>query len=174
MRPIDRQFNELVSFLTIVFGIFMMGVVIALLVRLQRGLLGVILSGIAIGILVFWLIEIRRSLLNQPQGFGPFFGKKILGRMLVDEPYTEDESWAYDLLESDGETVLVTKVPGPEGDIKVNLLGRRLKITAGQGFSKVLTMPNKIGVNKVIYKNGVLQIRFTKRDSEIRRLPRTQ
>lgn len=153
LRLNKRELEELISFLTTIFGILIIGAVIALFVRLQRGLLGIFLSGIAVALLIFWVKEIKNFILKQPHVFN-------LSRDGACMRY--DESWTYDLIDEDDETVLVAKVPGPEKEVKVDFSNRKLKINAGQGFKKVVSMPERIMINNITYKNGVLQVRLKK------------
>ena len=138
-----------------VFGILLIGGIIALFIRLQRGFIGIILSGIALLVLVFWIREMK----------GFFSEEKYLLKKSESKNESE-ESWLYDLFEENNEKILVAKVPGPKKVIKVKSKNNRLEILGGRKFFKVLTMPKKISINRIEYKNGVLQVRF-KEDSKI-------
>ena len=138
-----------------VFGILLIGGIITLFIRLQRGFIGIILSGIALMVLIFWIKEMK----------GFFSEEKYLLGTSNSENELE-ESWLYDLFEENDEKILIAKVPGPKKAIKAKSLNNKLEIFGGQKFFKVLTMPKKISINSVEYKNGVLQVRF-KEDSKI-------
>lgn len=139
-----------------VFGVLLIGGIITLFIRLQRGFIGIILSGIAFLVLIFWIKEIK----------GFFSEEKYLLGKSTNSKNELEESWLYDLFEENNEKILIAKVPGPKKAIKVKSLNNKLEILGGQKFFKVLTMPKKISINRIEYKNGVLQVRF-KEDSKI-------
>jgi HSP20 family molecular chaperone IbpA len=139
-----------------VFGVLLIGGIITLFIRLQRGFIGIILSGIAFLVLIFWIKEMKGFFSEE---------KYLLGKSTNSENESE-ESWLYDLFEENNEKILIAKVPGPKKAIKVKSLNNRLEILGGQKFFKVLKMPKKISINRIEYKNGVLQVRF-KEDSKI-------
>jgi HSP20 family molecular chaperone IbpA len=77
----------------------------------------------------------------------------------------EQKDWVYDLIKnSDGATVFVAEVPGPEDQINVRLVSGILKIKGGQNFSRdvQLDMVDEIGISDYKYRNGVLTIRMQK------------
>jgi len=166
MKRQSREWEEFISFLTTVAGIAVIGITVALLVRLQRGLLGVTLSVIAVGVLAFWLSEVRGLLRKRYQGVKAFPDRGAGGpgspRAYMLQQDLKDELWTYDLYDEDGETVLVAKVPGPEDDIMVNLSDGRLEIAGGRNFSRSLKIPGKVRISRVTYKNGVLVVGFTR------------
>ncbi|MEK0325432.1 MAG: hypothetical protein QQN63_06980, partial [Nitrosopumilus sp.] len=43
----------------LIIGVIVIGVILMLLVRVQRGLLGIILAALASGLLIYWLREVR-------------------------------------------------------------------------------------------------------------------
>ncbi|MCW4032425.1 MAG: hypothetical protein NWF08_03425 [Candidatus Bathyarchaeota archaeon] len=145
----NNQLNEIISFLMFVFGVLLIGGIITLFIRLQRGFIGIILSGIAFLVLIFWIKEMKGFFSEEKYLLGKSNSKNEL-----------EESWLYDLFEENNEKILIAKVPGPKKAIKVKSLNNKLEILGGQKFFKVLTMPKKISINSIEYKNGVLQVRF--------------
>jgi hypothetical protein len=166
-----RKVEDIFSFLTIVFGIAIIGAVATLLVRLQRGFLGLILSGIAVVLLTFWLKELRVFLKNKPKIFGSSSIRISWDKDASSVQEKKDDTWSYDIFDDAGEKVLVARVPGPEERIKVRSKKDRLQISGGQGFSKVLIMPDNIKINSFSFKNGVLLVRF---NSEIKKMEKLQ
>jgi HSP20 family molecular chaperone IbpA len=162
--------DDFLSFLTTIFSITVIGIVVALLVRLQRGFLGLILSGIAIVLLTFWLKELRAFLKNKSKIFGSSSIRISWNKDESSVQERKDDSWSYDIFDDAGEKVLVARVPGPEERVKTRIKKNKLKIFGGQGFSKILIMPDNIKINSHSYKNGVLIVRFSSEIKEIERL----
>lgn len=111
-----------------------------------------ILVTVAAGFVVYWVREIRKM-------SGPAEQKVAMPRNV------EQKDWVYDLIKnSDGATVFVAEVPGPEDQINVLLVSGILKIKGGQNFSRdvQLDMADEIGISDYKYRNGVLTIRMQK------------
>ncbi|MEM4245853.1 MAG: Hsp20/alpha crystallin family protein [Candidatus Bathyarchaeia archaeon] len=162
MRGSRRDQEELATLLATVAGVAVIGVVVALLIRLQRGLLGVILSAIAAALLAYWLGEVR-SLIKRRVTILPTPVKTAPKR--VTPPGRDeliDETWTYDLYETKEGSLLVARVPGPEKDVKVSLSEGVLKIWGGHGFAKSLPVSGIGGIKKTEYKNGVLVVELAK------------
>ncbi|MCW3975565.1 MAG: hypothetical protein NWE86_04910 [Candidatus Bathyarchaeota archaeon] len=170
MNSVKRKTDDLFSFLTTVFGITVIGIVVTLLVRLQRGFFGLILSGIAVVLLAYWLKELRVFLKNKPNIFGASSIKISWNKDASSVQEKKDDSWSYDIFDDADEKVLVARVPGPEERIKVRSKKNKLQIFGGQGFSKVLIMPDNIEINSFSFKNGVLLVRFSNEIKEIEKL----
>ena len=170
MNSVKRKTEDLFSFLTTVFGIAVIGIVVTLLIRLQRGFLGLILSGIAVVLLTFWLKELRVFLKNKPRIFRPSSIRISWNKDASSVQEKKDDSWSYDIFDDAGGKVLVGRVPGPEERIKVRSKKNRLQISGGQGFSKVLIMPDNIRINNFSFKNGVLLVRFSSELKEVEKL----
>jgi len=141
-----------------VFGVLLIGGIITLFIRLQRGFIGIILSGIAFLVLIFWIKEMKVFSSEAKYLLGKSNSKNEL-----------EESWLYDLFEENNEKILIAKVPGPKKAIKVKSLNNKLEILGGQKFFKVLTMSKKISINSIEYKNGVLQVRFNENNKILSR-----
>jgi len=89
----------------------------------------------------------------------------------------EEREPLVDVLESDGEVVVVTELPGVEkNEIKLESTDRGLKIDVGSGkrrFFKELELPHLVDphTGHASYKNGVLEVRFSK--SSVKKPTRT-
>lgn len=127
------------------------------LVRFQRGFLGVILSGIVFALSIYWIAEIR----NFFKGNVNLFNKFSTSGADLEEP------WPYDLFDIDDGKLLIAKVPGPKKAVKVKSLANKLQIDGGQHFSKILIVSEKIRIDNVTYKNGILQVRFKEKNDDI-------
>ncbi len=172
MKTVKKGTDDFISFLTVIFGLLIIGIMATLLVRLQRGFLGLILTGIAIAILSFWLKELRSFLRNKP-----VFGESIIRitweKISPSKEEKKSDAWPYDIFDEGREKVLVARVPGPEKKIKIRSKDHKLKIIGGGGFSKVLIMPEKISISKITYRNGVLQVKFRIVENGLRKIQRT-
>lgn len=127
-----------------VLGILMLVLVVvaslSLLVRVQTGLLGLVLGGLAAALAVYWFIALKKSL--------------------------KTSSWDDYLLElrQDGDILDVTaQVPGPENKVKVELFGRKLILEGGMGFRRTVKLPFEAIVRELRYVNGILTARLVKR-----------
>ena len=140
-----REIGDAINIITIFIGLIVVGVILTLLVRFQRGLLGIVLGGLAVALVIYWILEIRKTMKTE------FKVKEI-----------ESGEWAPDIIENNDEIVIVGKVPGPREKIKVLLQENFLEVKGGLGFRKVVKLPSKIVSFNTSYTNGVLEVRLKK------------
>lgn len=134
----NRKLQELRPF-TMALLITLMIVVVVLALRMHKGFVGILLALIAVCILFYWTREIRNML------------KK-----------SRLKDFIYEVLDEGTYVSIVAQVPGPEDDVKVLMLGRRVIIKGGGGFKKTLVLPYKVELINKSYKNGVLTIKMQK------------
>lgn len=139
---------DIASTLLLVIGIVVIGAVLAIILRVQRGLIGVLLAGVAVGLLAYWLREIRRVIQAERPQIKP-----------------RQPEWTYDILDGQEEIAVVAEVPGPEDQVRVTLQGSRLEIHGGNNFRKDLQLPSAVDLAAITYRNGVLNVRLRKRPS---------
>ncbi|WP_455279657.1 Hsp20/alpha crystallin family protein [[Eubacterium] cellulosolvens] len=140
-----HEIGDAINIITIFIGLIVVGVILTLLVRFQRGLLGIVLGGLAVALVVYWIMEIRETLKTE------FKVREI-----------ESGEWTPDIIENKDEIVVVGKVPGPREKIKVLLEENFLEVKGGLGFRKVVKLPSKIVSFNTSYTNGVLEVRLKK------------
>ncbi|MCL5317852.1 MAG: Hsp20/alpha crystallin family protein [Thaumarchaeota archaeon] len=140
----NNYLADVVSMFILVAGVFLVGVLLLFLVKVQRGLLGLILAGLAAALVVYWLREIRQMM------------KKELG------PGQTAKKWNYDILEGKDNVTFVAEVPGPIEDIKVELRDGSLTIFGGDGFKKKVSIPKGLSLIDISYVNGVLNVRLSR------------
>ncbi|MEM4415966.1 MAG: hypothetical protein QXH32_08400, partial [Candidatus Caldarchaeum sp.] len=58
---------------------------------------------------------------------------------------------------------LTAQVPGPESNVKVELLGRKLVLKGGMGFRRTVKLPYDAILRELRYVNGILNARLVKR-----------
>ena len=139
---------QLGSMFTLVIGIFLMGLLLLFLIRIQRGLLGLVLAGVAVILMIYWMREIRQ---------------------LVKREFGTEESpkkiWTCDVLESDTKVTVVAEVPGPVEDVKVNLKTKSLSIIGGGRFKQKVKLPKGLTLINTSYLNGILTVNLKRLSS---------
>ncbi|MEM2941922.1 MAG: Hsp20/alpha crystallin family protein [Candidatus Bathyarchaeia archaeon] len=130
---------------TVLVGVVAIAVVLALLVRLQRGLLGIILGSLAVILAAYWILDLRRT----------------LRRELRIRP-SETKGWNHDIIEDGKEILVVGKVPGPREKIEVLLRGDLLEVKGSRHFRELIKLPTRASILGTVYNNGVLEIRLKK------------
>jgi len=146
-RKLEPNIAGTVSFAILIVGIILIGIILTLVFRAQKGLLGVALAGSAIVLLAYWLKEIRETLRKEWIPVKP----------------TKEVGWAPEIIKTNDEVVVVAKVPGPEEKVKANLHYRTLEITGGRNFWKTIELQEEFEELQATYKNGILSIRLMKR-----------
>jgi hypothetical protein len=114
--------------------------VLAFFLRLQTGLLGLVLGGLGILLAIYWF--------------------KALGRSLG------TSHWDDYLLEirNEGDVVdLTAQVPGPENKVRVELLGRTVVLHGGMGFKRTVKLPYEAILRELRYVNGILNAKLVRK-----------
>ena len=142
---LKTDITDIISVAVLIIGIVVVGVILTLVVRIQRGLLGIILGGLAVGLLAYWLREFRKMA-----------RKELFPRSLP------KKQWSYELLDSGAEMTLVGEVPGPEENVNATVNERRLTVKGGNNFEKEVTLPTNSEILDTSYVNGVLHIKLRK------------
>jgi len=143
----ESQTLETLSLAIMLLGVIVIGMILFLFVRLQRGLLGFVLAAFAVILLVYWLKEVRGAVRKE----------------LSEEVPPSKAKWVYDLIEKGEGFILVTEVPGPESQIEVKLVGRILEIVGGCSFQKQVKIPKEVEISETTYRNGILQVKLKKK-----------
>ncbi|MCJ7760613.1 hypothetical protein MUP59_05665 [Candidatus Bathyarchaeota archaeon] len=141
----DPELTDTANILTILVGVVVIAIILALLVRLQRGLLGIILGSLAAILALYWIMELR----------------KTLKRELRIKPF-ETKGWSPDIIEDRNEILIVGKVPGPEDKINIQLRENFLEVKGGLDFREVIKLPARAVSFNVAYNNGILEVRLRK------------
>lgn len=136
---------DIASMFVFVVGLFLIGILLLFLIRVQRGLFGLILAGLAAALMIYWMREIRQIVRGE---FEPIQPSK--------------KKWTYDVLEGKDTVTVVAEVPGPAEDVKVELRGRSLAIFGGQSFKKKVSVPKGLTLIDTSYVNGILNVRLSR------------
>jgi len=149
MRKPNGTVEETASLTILVIGVLVIGILLVFMIRIQRGLLGVILAGVATALLLYWLREIRRTV-----------KKEWLG----ETPPSKSE-WTYDLVDRGAEIAVIAEVPGPEDQISVKIVDHSLEIRGGENFFQQVKLPKDVEAPETTYNNGVLQVILKRKQS---------
>ena len=139
--------NELASLISIMFliiGLLLIGIVILFMVRLQRGLIGLVLAGIAAFLIIYWMKEIRTMILGKPKSKSP------------------SRKWTYDIIEDESVVTIVAEIPGPTECVKVEYKGGLLTLFGGERFKKKVSVQKGLSLSATSYINGILNVKLSK------------
>ena len=122
-------------------------ILFSLMLRLGRGILGLILIGIIALLGLYWFKEVRKAL----------------------KTYRPKIEYPLELVENGDLLILTAQVPGPEEEVSVKILGRKLLIRGGKGFKKTVKLPYPVKILKRSYVNGILHLQFIKEQKVVNR-----
>jgi HSP20 family molecular chaperone IbpA len=131
----------MVSVLVLIIGIFLMGMLMLFLIRIQRGLLGLLLAGVATILMIYWMREIKQ-----------------IAKQEFKISKTMKKTWNYDIIETDSTVTIIAEVPGPVEDVKVAHKNKSISITGGAKFKKKVSIPRNLSLIGTSYLNGTLTI----------------
>jgi hypothetical protein len=138
----ERDLALIFSVMVLLLGVMAMALLLRVVVRGSRGLVGIVLMGAAVVLLVYWAREAYRTV-------GQEFDITDVG---------EEKEWNYEIHREGDEAVLVGEVPGPERELEVRIRGKVLEVRGGQGFVRKVKMPFAVKEWDQSYRNGVLQV----------------
>ncbi len=134
--------EEMVNSILLVVGIVVLGTIVVVVTRFQRGLLAFVLSALAVGLLIFWLVELRRM-----------FKSPDLG---------QQRKWTYDIIAANDEITFVAEVPGPDDTVMVELNGGKLRVKSAKDFAKEVELREQVELISSTCVNGILNVRLRK------------
>jgi len=141
------NYDPILNSILLVAGIVMLGAIVVIVTRFQRGLLALVLSALAAGLLIFWLLELKRTF---KQSTNPFDNQ---GR-----------KWTYDLISSSDEITFVAEVPGPDTNVSVELNKGKLRVKSSGDFAKEIELADPVELVGSTCVNGILNVRLRKID----------
>jgi len=130
-----------------ILAILLLLILFSLMLRLGRGILGLILIGIIVLLGLYWFKEVRKAL----------------------KTYRPKIEYPLELVENGDLLILTAQVPGPEEEVSVKILGRKLLIRGGKGFKKTVKLPYPVRILKRSYINGILHLQFIKEQKVVNR-----
>jgi len=114
--------------------------VLAFVLRLQTGLLGLVLGGLGVLLAFYWFKALSKSL--------------------------STSHWDEYLLEirNEGDFLdLTAQVPGPENKVRLELLGRTVVLRGGMGFKRTVKLPYEAILRELRYVNGILNAKLVRK-----------
>ncbi|MBI2126856.1 MAG: Hsp20/alpha crystallin family protein [Thaumarchaeota archaeon] len=135
--------EEMVNSILLVVGIVVLGTIVVVVTRFQRGLLAFVLSALAVGLLIFWLVELRRM----------FKSPDLKG---------QQRKWTYDIIAANDEITFVAEVPGPDDTVMVELNDGKLRVKGTRDFAKEVELREQVELISSTCVNGILNVRLRK------------
>ena len=118
--------------------ILLLLILFSLMLRLGRGILGLILIGVIALLGVYWFKEVKKAL----------------------KTYRPRIEYPLELIEDGDLLTLTAQVPGPEEEVSVKISDRKLLIRGGRGFKRIVKLPYPVRILKRSYVNGILHLEF--------------
>jgi len=136
---LERGRGSLVLFVMLILLGFLL---LSMLLRVQRGLLGLILTAILAVLGFYWFKEVRKAL----------------------EQVERAREYPLEVSEEDDMISLTAQVPGPESEVSFEVKGNKLLLRGGMGFRRVVKLPYRVRVLSSSYVNGILHIKLLRAD----------
>ena len=140
-----KKIPGLVNFLVILVSLVIGGIILIIILRLERGFLGLILGAASIALFVYWVREFKK-IINDDKQFPSLSNQK---------------KWQYDIFENDNEITIVAEVPGPEKEILIDIINKTVKIS-NENFSEEIKLKKEVSIIEKSYLNGILNLKLKK------------
>jgi len=142
-----KKIPGLINFLVILVSLVIGGIILIIILRLERGFLGLILGGASIALFVYWVREFKK-IINDDKQFPSLSNRK---------------KWQYDIFENDNEITIVAEVPGPEKEILIDIINKTVKIS-NENFSEDIKLKKEVSIINKSYLNGILNLKLKKEE----------
>ena len=140
-----KKIPGLINFLVILVSLVIGGIILIIILRLERGFLGLILGAASIALFVYWVREFKK-IINDDKQFPSLSNQK---------------KWQYDIFENDNEITIVAEVPGPEKEILIDIINKTVKIS-NENFSEEIKLKKEVSIIEKSYLNGILNLKLKK------------
>ena len=140
-----KKIPGLINFLVILVSLVIGGIILIIILRLERGFLGLILGAASIALFVYWVREFKK-IINDDKQFPSLSNRK---------------KWQYDIFENDNEITIVAEVPGPEKEILIDVINKTVKIS-NENFSEEIKLKKEVSIIEKSYLNGILNLKLKK------------
>lgn len=134
------------TIIAILSALILVTIVLAITIRLQRGLLGLLLGALAVGLTIYWLRHIYTAVSRERSLFSAL----------------KAEPWRPDIIDVGDELLVVGKIQPPKDKINVQVREKTLEVVSGSDFRVRVTLPAEAETSNMSYRNGVLEIRLRK------------
>ena len=148
VRKREEYRDETLRLTTIALALVAIALVLLATIRLQRGMIGFILAGLAIALVIYWIKELYTA------------AKKEMVPSVA-----KHKKWFYDIIDEKESITIVAEVPGPEEMVKAEVVGRTVKIYGGQEFAKEVKLPKDCELVHSSYINGMLNMKLRKKSN---------
>jgi HSP20 family protein len=148
--------DETLKLSSILLALVAIALVLLTTIRLQRGLIGLILAGLAITLVIYWIRELYTAAKKE-----------------MTPPVAKHKKWFCDIIDENENIIIVAEVPGPEELVKAEVVGRTVRIYGGQDFTKEVKLPKDCELVQSSYINGVLNVKLRKKPNTKPTEPRT-
>ena len=122
-------------------------ILFSLMLRLGRGILGLILIGVIALLGVYWFKEVKKAL----------------------KTYRPRIEYPLELVEDGDLLTLTAQVPGPEEEVSIKISDRKLLIRGGRGFKRIVKLPYPVKILKRSYVNGILHLELIREQQVVNR-----
>ena len=143
----ESQVEEASKLILGILATLLLLILFSLMLRLGRGILGLILIGVIALLGVYWFKEVKKAL----------------------KTYRPRIKYPLELVEDGDLLTLTAQVPGPEEQVSVKISGRKLLIRGGRGFKRVVKLPYPVKVLKRSYVNGILHLELIREQQVVNR-----
>jgi|TARA_B100001750_G_C15489244_1_gene590208 HSP20 family molecular chaperone IbpA len=140
-----KKIPGLINFLVILVSLVIGGIILIIILRLERGFLGLILGAASLALFVYWVREFKK-IINDDKQFPSLSNQK---------------KWQYDIFENDNEITIVAEVPGPEKEILIDIINKTVKIS-NENFSEEIKLKKEVSIIEKSYLNGILNLKLKK------------
>jgi len=122
-------------------------ILFSLMLRLGRGILGLILIGVIALLGIYWFKEVKKAL----------------------KTYRPRIEYPLELVEDGDLLTLTAQVPGPEEEVSIKISDRKLLIRGGRGFKRIVKLPYPVKILKRSYVNGILHLELIREQQVVNR-----
>jgi len=143
----ESQVEEASKLILGILATLLLLILFSLMLRLGRGVLGLILIGVIVLLGVYWFKEVKKAL----------------------KTYRPRIEYPLELVEDGDLLTLTAQVPGPEEEVSIKISGRKLLIRGGRGFKRIVKLPYPVKVLKRSYVNGILHLELIREQQVVNR-----
>ena len=122
-------------------------ILFSLMLRLGRGILGLILIGVIALLGIYWFKEVKKAL----------------------KTYRPKIEYPLELVKDGDLLTLTAQVPGPEEEVSIKISDRKLLIRGGRGFKRIVKLPYPVKILKRSYVNGILHLELIREQQVVNR-----
>ena len=143
----ESQVEETSKLILGILATLLLLILFSLMLRLGRGVLGLILIGVIALLGVYWFKEVKKAL----------------------KTYRPRIEYPLELVEDGDLLTLTAQVPGPEEEVSIKISDRKLLIRGGRGFKRIVKLPYPVKILKRSYVNGILHLELIREQQVVNR-----